>query len=303
MSQLLWIRRTALSISHPTGAASSSDGLKLVACGDGAGSPYDYIYTSVDRGATWSHTSLKLPWQAVASSADGVMLAAVESIAGQGDGYVYLSTNRGASWSQSSLDSGASLLTGIACSSDGTKLVACINSGLIWRSYDAGATWNPLISAGSRAWIAIASSADGTVLIAAVNSGNLYVSTDSGSTWNSVLGNFGWSCVASSFDGTKLFAGTTGEKIHVSTDSGSTWNAYGAVSTWRSIACSSDGTKVIAVGSDVRTSVDSGVNWEIQTQLVTSGYAVTSSANGINLMNVTTSQTYVSPSEIFGNNV
>jgi hypothetical protein len=63
--------------------ASSADGAKLVAVGNGY-----LFYTSTDSGGSWTRRNLLLMnWTSVASSADGTKLVAVG-----GGGYIYTSS-------------------------------------------------------------------------------------------------------------------------------------------------------------------------------------------------------------------
>jgi photosystem II stability/assembly factor-like uncharacterized protein len=149
--------------------------------------------------------------------------------------------------------------SGIASSSDGTKLAATARAGQIYTSTDSGATWT--VRASSQNWSGITSSSDGTKLAATVSGGQIYASTDSGVTWTARATTQNWKCIASSSDGTKLAA--YGSQIWTSVDSGVTWTARAnSPGCWR-ITSSSDGTKLAAVvaGGQIYTSTDSGVTW------------------------------------------
>jgi len=152
------------------------------------------------------------------------------------------------------------LWSGVACSLDGSKIVAVVGGyngagGYIYMSSDAGLTWH----AGNsevHSWRAVASSADGSKLVAVEDSslerkgGFVHTSTDSGVTWN-VRQNAGcrnWNSVASSTDGNNLVAvvgGYVGESgnIYTSSDAGETWSARmtDAVHSWRDVSSSDDG--------------------------------------------------------------
>ena len=96
-----------------------------------------YIYTSSDRGASWTQatTAGSRHWTSIASSSDGTKLAAVEY-----NGYIYTSTDSGASWTEQTT-AGSRDWYSIASSSDGTKLAAVVGFGYIYTSTDSGATW------------------------------------------------------------------------------------------------------------------------------------------------------------------
>lgn len=134
--------------------------------------------------------------------------------------------------------------TCVACSSDGTKLIAG-TSTYLWTSTDSGATWTQRSGPGSYNWLSVASSADGTKLIA-VGSGTslVYTSTDSGANWTQRTGNGFARNVASSSDGTRLFLAIINQPwIRVSTDSGANWSTENAENAEaRDICCSSDGS-------------------------------------------------------------
>ena len=178
----------------------------------------------------------------------------------------------GSAWVQQ-ISSNTLWFTGVASSSDGTKLVAtAVVDGAgdyIYTSADSGATWVSRTSAGARGWTAVASSSDGTKLVA--TSDYIYTSTDSGVTWNQQAGTgpADWYAVASSSDGSKLVAVTYGNYISTSTDSGATWTQRTSAGkrNWFSVASSGDGSKLFAVtdGSDnLYASTDSGATWVAQ---------------------------------------
>ncbi|CAE6973269.1 unnamed protein product [Symbiodinium natans] len=71
----------------------------------------------------------------------------------------------------------------VAMSSDGTKLVAPVDYGMIYTSTDSGATWAGTES-GNRSWRAVAMSSDGSTISAvASDSASVWTSTDGGSSW------------------------------------------------------------------------------------------------------------------------
>jgi photosystem II stability/assembly factor-like uncharacterized protein len=183
----------------------------------------------------------------------------------------------------------------VACSADGTKLIAAgylwapdiSDSGIpgrIFTSSDSGLTWkqaNPPLNY----WSSVASSADGTRLVAAAlgcytGDGRIYTSSDSGGTWaqTSAPSN-NWASVASSADGEKLVAAAGGASdwpfgpvpIYTSKDSGATWVPTSSPSIfWASVGSSSNGAKLVAAAlqqtssgspGSIYTSTDSGVTW------------------------------------------
>ena len=175
--------------------------------------------------------------------------------------------------------------TGVASSSDGTKLVAVVFAGQIYTSTDSGVTWTARDSA--RNWQSCASSSDGTKLAAVVLNGQIRTSTDSGATWTARDSNRAWFSIASSADGVKLVAVVEAGQIYTSTDSGVTWTARDSARQWRWVASSSDGTKIVANGFEIQiyTSTDSGVTWTARDS-ARSWTGVASSSDGVKLVAV-----------------
>lgn len=169
----------------------------------------------------------------------------------------------------------------LACSSDGTKLVALGQQpGLIYASTNSGSTWF-FTGAPSNNWTCVASSADGAKLVATTASiystghggahgGPIYTSSDSGLTWQATTAPSNqWSSVASSADGSTLVAAavynnfnTERGLIFVSSNSGAGWTATSAPTNfWYSVACSADGTRLVAGATGIFTSTNSGQTW------------------------------------------
>ena len=123
--------------------ASSSDGTKLIAVDYEV--VVNYLYTSADSGATWTHAN-NAPsapiWTSVASSSNGAKLAAVQG-----------------------------------------KRQHVVTSGLIYTSADSGKTWSHANNAPSSNWASVASSSDGAKLVAVDSNGFIYTSANSGKTW------------------------------------------------------------------------------------------------------------------------
>ena len=198
-------------------------------------------------------------------------------------------------------NSGLNNWTGLASSSDGTKLFAT-SYGYIYYSLNSGLTWTQSYS-GSNYWSSVATSSSGVNLVATVGtsgtggtSGYVYTSANSGVNW-SQAGNapaLPWVACASSADGTKLVAVATGSSggVYVSSNSGGSWTETLGANYWTGVACSADGTKVVAVGnpsggSYIYTSTTSGANgsWIAQTNSGLHPWsAVAASADGSRLV-------------------
>jgi hypothetical protein len=196
------------------------------------------------------------------------------------------------SWSASG--STNRMWTSVACSADGTHVVASsggLLSGLIYTSADSGATWQKT-TAPSNSWTSVASSTDGSRLVAIIAAaggfddpdikGFVYTSTNHGTNWLNVWTNSSralrpiWSAVASSADGTRLVAaaagfvmmnvGTANAKglIFTSANSGNSWTqTLAPTNEWISAACSADGSVIVAAVSNglIYASEDSGNSW------------------------------------------
>jgi len=176
--------------------------------------------------------------------------------------------------------------SGIASSSDGTKLVAVVNGGQIYTSTNSGVTWTARES--NRSWYAVASSSDGTKLVAVDSApGFIYTSTDSGVTWTARGISKAWHAVGSSPDGVTLVAGgyLAGDRLYRSTDSGVTWTQLVSPGTsqWSQIQSSSNGThRVARTTSRIYVSHDSGATWTLKDSTLNPGltYGATISYNG-----------------------
>jgi len=236
--------------------AMSADGLKII-----AGVNSGFLYTSTDGGSNWTarFNNANRAWTGVASSWDGTRLVGVAATGG------FVSVDSGVTWNSVL---GAASYSAVACSGNGSNIVATVQGGTIGISTNGGATWSPRES--NRSWTSVASSADGGTLVASVNSGAnyVYVSTDYGASW--VPGNIGanWSGVACSADGSRMIAVANLGGVYVSNDSGVTWLQRGNLPisvTYNGAACSGDGTTLAAVAAanpifvSSKTSTTSGI--------------------------------------------
>jgi photosystem II stability/assembly factor-like uncharacterized protein len=256
-----------------TGVACSTNGQRIVGVNSSGSGTF---VISTDGGITWRTNSFGQLYS-VASSADGSVL-----YLGENSSFVNISTDSGATWAATSISTSFLTVSGLVCSADGTKVYAAGSSGSIYYSPDSGADWfqRPqsgngglaCSSDGSKVVVStsgnvftssnfganwtqrsiqaryIACSSDGNKIIAAQNGGAVYISSDFGATWTQQsLASASWSSVASSADGTRLVATANGGAIYTSTDSGTTWIAQNSGSrNWSCVACSSDGAKLIA---------------------------------------------------------
>ena len=240
---------------------------------------------STDWGLTWNTNSSWPDFKPCAAmSADGTMLI-MPSYSYDTSGYIYVSPNMGTNWYQTSPPLGNWMA--VACSPDGTKLLAGIYGGAIWISTNSGYIWNVSSSAGNSSWTSIATSADGNKL-AASGSGVIYVSTNAGQVWRATSGR--GSSVATTPSGGVL-AATGNGSTYISTNFGATWRtttingstANGA--SGNSIALSADG-KYMAIAdfnSKIYTSTNSGVTW-VTNNVLSDWFGIASSADGHRLV-------------------
>jgi hypothetical protein len=267
----------------------SADGSRMAAAATNGG-----IFVSTDFGATWNATSAPSnQWTALTISADASTLAAADNT------YLYVSSDLGTNWVINAVP-GTGNWRGLACSADGTKLIAAAEGydlyypfGEIVLSTDFGQTWRQM--GPDEPWAGVTCSADGTHIVAWWGFffyEGLFTSSDGGTTWlrttNQVV-----TSVAGSVDASQLVA-TGPFGVMTSRDFGSTWSPISApvtntTSAAASIASSADGSTLIAASGSgsIYTSFDSGVTWLSNNLPVCDWSAVACSADGARLVAAT----------------
>lgn len=212
-----WTPNSNAGIGPWIDIAGSSDGVKLAAVYGNFGG---YIYTSNDSGISWVQrnpdTSITPRWTRVVSSKDGIKLFAIES----NYGYIYKSNNAGNTWVKQ-IAAGQRNWTDIACSSDGTKLVASIYNGKIWSSTNEGASWTETTS-GSYQWRDLFIS-DNNLIIGITLSNSAIISSNGGASYASYSLPNNTLKIAGSIDGNKLAVVTAYNNVHFSNNRGVTW--------------------------------------------------------------------------------
>lgn len=88
-------------------------------------------------------------------------------------GYIYTSTDFGANWTQRG---SSRVWKGVASSSDGKFLVACVDAANLYLSSDYGATWTEKTGFGTPPWTGVCSSDDGYKLAGCINGYYIYTS-------------------------------------------------------------------------------------------------------------------------------
>jgi hypothetical protein len=283
-----------------TSIACSRNGASVLACAHNwywdlqTGGPItlqgSLVYMSTNFGLSWK--SLPAPntnWGRVAMSADGKKLFAGAGVT-VGDrnltGPIYSSRDSGSTWQQVGE---SRLWKGLACSADGSTLLAC--SDLVFRSQDSGDTWHQT-SLPSGPWTCVTISSDGQKMAASNWSGGW---RDAGTIWTSINAGETWKpadsiqaiTLVSSGDGSKLLAnaGGAGQFLNaaVSTNWGLTWariNLYGAACP----ATTYDGKKWFAQAGTsynaMACSDDGGVTWGLSDDNDLTALAIACSSNG-----------------------
>ncbi len=153
-------------------------------------------------------------------------------------------------------------------SGDGSVRFGTTNTGLLYLSRDAGASWETLsLTTGNIKRRALVASESGNQIFAAVYGGKIEYSSDSGNTWSVALDvSQNWIAMAASKNLQKIYALGYRGYIYRSLDSGVTWsriNDNGGPLNWISVAASEDGSKVIVaeMGGNLYTSTDSGAEF------------------------------------------
>jgi hypothetical protein len=209
---------------------------------------------------------------------------------------IHRSTNFGFTWI--TLNAPATNWQSIACSADGTKLVACAAFGPIGLSTNAGDTWS-LTYVTDAPWGDIACSADGATVVTTGFNFDMYyspvaISSDSGATW-SVTNFHNWAFrAACSARGQNIILGAF-SGLYVSQNTGATWQLTQLATNqwWTSVACSAEGDRLItarsrtswgATSNLIYASTDAGLTWTVNDAPNTNWSSVASSADGRKLV-------------------
>jgi hypothetical protein len=214
---------------------------------------------STNSGQTWTEiadTNLQTASgsDAVAISADGSRIFLIMQSNGVPNNWVFVSSDKGATWTKTGFPSGGN--TALACSADGTKVIAASANQPIFYSTNGGVNCFTS-SAPSFTWKTLASSADGRHMAAVA--GRVYLSDDFGSTWTISLPVQIWSAACVSGDGNWVGATSSGVS-YISSDAGVSGQSIQLGGN--AIACSANGSNWLIAGSYIYTSTNGGVNWQ-----------------------------------------
>jgi photosystem II stability/assembly factor-like uncharacterized protein len=251
--------------------ASDSTGTRVVVAAFGLYGTEGWVYTSADRGATWTKRypiSASQFWRAAASDADGTNL-----IVAAWSGRLYTSADSGATWTErqpaGAIDQRWQTL---ASSADGSHLIAGASAGRLWISSNGGGTWTETRPAGNvdGDWRGASSNSDGSVMLVGNYNGRLYMTRNGGASWTEVTpsgaADKNWQGTAMDADGSNLITGVEGGRLYTSSNGGSSWTerrpAEDTDQKWSRFASDSDG-KVLLASDESRlySSVDSGATW------------------------------------------
>jgi hypothetical protein len=190
----------------------------------------------------------------------------------------------------------------IACSADGTKVVA-LGSWQIYLSTNSGLSWAAKI-APSGPWISASSSANGDMLVAAQDDDFvqllIYASANGGADWglvNSMGYTRGIACSADGWNVVRVESPRASHNANVgniyrSTNGGIDWLSTSApLLRWQSVACSADGSRLVAgcYGSDagggpIYSSTNGGTSWDLTSAPPKYWASVASCVNGSKLV-------------------
>ncbi len=169
------------------------------------------VFRSVDNGTSWAAVNTGLGALSVqAAATDGSLV-----LVGTGNG-VFRSTNHGANWVSTNLTSSTFALV----FADGV-LLAGTSAGRIYRSTDAGATWNVVFDIGRQI---NALAAGGTNVFAGIAENGVFRSSNNGINWhNANNGIANTSIIYMAALDTTVVCISSQSRVFRSSDNGATW--------------------------------------------------------------------------------
>lgn len=233
-----------------------------------------YTYRSLDYGATWNLLSTAPRYSVSTYIAGSSDLTKLISCTFKSTDYLYTSINTGDTWTQQT-NSGLSVWSTVASSSDGIKLVASDwwNDD-IYTSADSGASWTNRGSVScNNVGCNLICDSTGDKIVFAYDE-RIYHSINQGASFNYHIPLVNKTIIelASSSDANNLIVvyGTQSSipkySVYISNDNGASWSTIAALGekNFRSCTMSPDGTKMAVWAEDegkVYTSTDSGGSW------------------------------------------
>ncbi|MEW6428666.1 MAG: hypothetical protein AB1568_11595 [Thermodesulfobacteriota bacterium] len=235
------------------------DGTRLYAA-----TPYG-SYISQDGGDTWSLIGSTSGWNCTRMVAIPGMALMFRAASTAGLGSIFKSTDSGQSWQELLVDMPGDENRELLCSlvSGGGFLVSIGNFG-IYRTSDAGLSWNTANLGFEGRITPERIAARGKLVLAATGSSTLFRSDDGGASW--IQSSYGiprqTTITALALTGTAALAGASGKGIYRSADEGRSWvqvfNSTANITTLDAV----NGHLYAAVGSALLRSADDGLNWE-----------------------------------------
>ncbi|KKL48198.1 hypothetical protein LCGC14_2327910, partial [marine sediment metagenome] len=217
------------------------------------------LYTSPDRGATWTE---RQPAGDVDKNWFCCFVNGAYMIAGVNGGRIYTSSDYGVTWTERQ-PAGDVDKNWRGTSIDGAYMIAA-RIGRLYTSSNYGVTWTERQPAGdvNKNWISCF--VNGAYMIAGIEPGRLYTSADYGVSWTErqPAGDTNKNWRSCSISGSYMVAGVTISGLYVSSDYGANWTDKQPVSgSWYS--CFINGAYVIAgiYNGRLYTSSDYGINW------------------------------------------
>ena len=169
-----WTEQTGAGSQTWVSITSSSDGTKLYAIRS------TFIHSSADSGVNWSSVNLANMmtmsnpfFTSITCSSNGLYIAACSVDYPPVGNYIYTSTDLGTTWTQRT-SAGQNSWKAITSSSNGSILLAAVDSGSIYQSKNAGVSWTEETGAGSRSWTSITISSLGDTAAASVSGGKIW---------------------------------------------------------------------------------------------------------------------------------
>jgi hypothetical protein len=191
----------------------------------------------------------------------------------QYNSYLFHSSNYGNTFTATTnVNSGSLQVTiqvwqAMACSDDGSLVVACSNLityGGIYISTNYGNSYIRTFTQ-QKNYSGATSNSSGQYLAVCVYGGRIYTSSDYGSTWTQTSApNANWTSITSDNTGQYISASIYGGRIYTSSDYGSTWTQTSAPNAnWNSISSNNTGQYLTAVanGTGIWNSNDYGNTW------------------------------------------
>ncbi|MEM7585198.1 MAG: YCF48-related protein [Acidobacteriota bacterium] len=241
----------------------------LVLAGTGGFAEYGAVFRSTDGGATWTHALEVSEVVAITIASDETAFVAAQF------GDVWRSVNGGRQWTPLGFPDFPRALA-VDPVDPNHLLVGGSQNGALWRSTDAGNSWQVISNGTGFAGAVheiVFDPADSSFIALATSSGRqIWVTSNGGMSWvGRTAGLPSMDFLAMAHDGTRLLVGGT-EGLYGSSDGGASWQRLdsGWPERWtESIAVDPGNPQVIVAGSrrfGMHRSVDGGLSWQTRVE-------------------------------------